>query len=289
MTTGQIMPTDSDFEQIASDLRRHDRDRYLSTLFAPSRCRMGLLAVYGFNLEIARVRETTSEELIGHMRLQWWRDRLEDIFAGTPPKHPVAEPLAWAVQEFGLDRALFDGLIDGRVADLIDTPSDTLDGLVGYAESTASPVMVLALQILGQKTDQTSEAARHAGIAQALVGILRAVPFVLRARRFQLPVDLCRDAGLDLGRLYDRGPVGQEVELAAVVSRVADRARTALVAGRACGVSRRALPAFMPARLAARDIGRLRKADWNPFDDQVLRPDGLRPLILLGAAIRGKF
>src|SRR5262249_12311555 len=37
---------------VASLLRRHDRDRYLTALFAPGERREGLMALYAFNYEV---------------------------------------------------------------------------------------------------------------------------------------------------------------------------------------------------------------------------------------------
>jgi len=58
-------------------VRAADRDRFLTTLFAPAEHRPALLALYAFNLEVARVREIVHEPLAGEIRLQWWNDVLE--------------------------------------------------------------------------------------------------------------------------------------------------------------------------------------------------------------------
>jgi len=42
-------------------VRRHDRDRFQTVLFAPAARREALFALYAFNYEIARVRERISE------------------------------------------------------------------------------------------------------------------------------------------------------------------------------------------------------------------------------------
>ena len=50
---------------IAYLLRRYDRDRYLLSLFVPAAARASVQAIYAFNYEIARIRETVSEPLLG--------------------------------------------------------------------------------------------------------------------------------------------------------------------------------------------------------------------------------
>ena len=65
---------------LAATLRQHDRDRYLTTLFAPSDRRGALIALYSFNFEVAKTREVVREPLLGRIRLQWWRDAIDEIY-----------------------------------------------------------------------------------------------------------------------------------------------------------------------------------------------------------------
>src|SRR5436309_9863777 len=105
----------ADETSLSALVRRHDRDRYQTALFAPAERREALLALYAFNYEIARVRETVSEPMLGQIRLQWWREVLDAAYAGAPPRqHPVVVPLAAAIREFELSRGYFDRLIDSR-------------------------------------------------------------------------------------------------------------------------------------------------------------------------------
>ena len=80
----------------ARHVRAQDRDRYLTALFAPGERREDLFALYAFNLEVAKTAEVVSETMIGRVRLQWWRDCLEETYAGRPRHHAVAGPLAKA-------------------------------------------------------------------------------------------------------------------------------------------------------------------------------------------------
>ena len=132
------MSTVDSQKYIAQQVRAHDYDRYFATLFCPAECRLPLLALYAFNIEIATVRETVSEPLIGHMRLQWWRDTIGAVYDGQPPGHPVATALADAVTSCELTRELFYRMIDGREFDLSDEPRDELTVLESYTDATSS-------------------------------------------------------------------------------------------------------------------------------------------------------
>src|SRR5947209_11426724 len=116
---------------VAALVRRHDLDRYQTALFAPAGRREALLALYAFNYEIARVRETVTQPMLGQIRLQWWREVLDTAYAGAPPRnHPVAIALTTAIREFGLTRELFDRLVDTRERDLVNDPPASLAALL---------------------------------------------------------------------------------------------------------------------------------------------------------------
>ena len=112
-------------------VRRHDRDRYQTALFAPADRREALFALYAFNYEIARVRESVTQPMLGQIRLQWWREIVAAAFEGGPPRaHYVAGPLAAVITSFGLTRGHFDRMIDTREEDLADA-SRKLQALAG--------------------------------------------------------------------------------------------------------------------------------------------------------------
>ncbi len=258
----------------ADQVRRFDRDRYLTCLFAPAARREDLFAIYAFNLEVARTAEVVSEALLGHMRLQWWREAIDDIYAGRPARHEVVAPLAEAIGRRGLGRGHFDRLIEARAFDLEGAAPENLAALEDYAEATSAGLVFLALEVLGVRAPEAEAAGSDVGIAWALAGLLRAVPFHAAARRLYLPRDLGAVAGLDEGALFELRP---SPALGVVVAQVAERAAARLRAARAlrAGVPRPALPALLPATLASRALANLEKARYDPFDASVqARPPG---------------
>jgi phytoene synthase len=143
----------------AEQVRRQDHDRYVTVLFAPADRREDLLALYAFNLEIAKTAEVVSEDLLGRMRLQWWRECLDEVYAGRPRRHAVVEPLAAAVRRHVLDRPCFERLIDAREDDLSAEPPADLAALESYAEGTSASLVHLGLQILGVPADSGAASA----------------------------------------------------------------------------------------------------------------------------------
>ncbi|HEX7006379.1 MAG TPA: phytoene/squalene synthase family protein [Alphaproteobacteria bacterium] len=268
-------------------VRRYDHDRYLTALFAPADRREALFALYAFNHEIAKTRETVSEPLLGRIRLQWWREAVADIYAGRTRRHEVVEPLARAVDAYDLPRMPFDRLIDARELDLADAPPATLEALDAYAEATGGGVVELALHALGAADPAALTAGREVGIAWALTGLARAVPFHARARRQYLPEAVMAAARADSRDLFALRPTAP---LAEAVRSIADAARRHLAAARAVpGVPKGALPALLPATLAGLYLERLERIGHDvvrrPVDIVVPR----RHLSLIRAAWRGRF
>src|SRR5947209_17487808 len=90
---------------VAALVRRHDHDRYQTVLFAPADRREALFALYAFNYEIARVRESVTQPMLGQIRLQWWREVIEAAYGGaTPRPHELAVPLAAVIRQSRLTR-----------------------------------------------------------------------------------------------------------------------------------------------------------------------------------------
>src|SRR5271155_161936 len=132
---------------VAAMVRRHDRNRFQTALFAPAARREALFALYAFNYEIARVREAVTQPMLGHIRLEWWRENIAAAFAnGGVRRHPVVEALTVAIRERGLTRVHFARLINAREADFDEDPPASLSALEAYAEGTSSQLVYLALE-----------------------------------------------------------------------------------------------------------------------------------------------
>jgi NADH dehydrogenase [ubiquinone] 1 alpha subcomplex assembly factor 6 len=271
---------------VAALVRRHDRDRYQTALFAPAARREALFALYAFNYEIARVRESVTQPMLGQIRLQWWRENIAAAFEGGRVRHhPVIEPLAAMIWEFGLTRDHFDRLIDARETDLADEPPASLSALENYAEESSSRLIYLALEILEARCPAATEAGLHIGIAYSLTGSLRAVPFHARTGRQFIPADIAARNGLsEQGYRPSPGLRSATAELAAAASR-----RLGLARAHRAKVPRWALPALLPAVVAQRSLLRLKRAAYNPFDPALAVPDPLQSWRLATAVLLNRF
>lgn len=254
---------------LADLLRRHDRDRYLLGLFAPSDRRVAVMALYAFNYEIAKTREVVSEALLGRIRLQWWREALDEAYGhGAVRAHEVMTPLAEAIRKYRLGRAHFDAMIAARERELEDEPLPTLAALEEYCAATAGRLQQLVLEALDVRDPAAAEVAREVGIAYALAGLIRAIPFHARRRRLFIPADIAAEAKLDRAAVFE---LAASPALAAAVQRLALAGREHLASAR----SRRealpgaALPALLPARIAAGYLRDIEAVRGNVFDPRL--------------------
>jgi len=246
-------------------VRAHDPDRFLTAIFASPDRREDLFALYAFNYEVARVREVVSDAMIGQIRLQWWRDALDEIALGRDPRqHEVVTPLAAAIRRHKLPMATFERLLDARELDLDDQPPPNLASLGQYLDGAAGGLFELALAILGVGHEAAHDAAHAAGTGVGLAGLLRALPFHAGANRIYMPADLLARHGVEREALV-AGKSSPGVK--ALAAEVADHARQHLAAASASArnLPRAALPALLGVPLARGWLDQIARAGHDPF------------------------
>jgi len=161
--------TEDDLDQL---IRRVDPDRWLTSRFIADRgARADVLALYAFDHELARARRAASTQLLAEIRLTWWREVLEQIFAGEPiRRHPVAEALGEAVRRHNLPREPLEAMIDGQIEALGETTLDHAAAL-GWADAVEGSLASLAATALDPSSP--AQAAAPAGRAWGLALLLR--------------------------------------------------------------------------------------------------------------------
>ena len=98
-------------------VRKVDEDRWISSRYAPAAERRALTALYALAYELARVRLAVSEEGLGLIRYQWWREALAELEAGKPAReHDVCLALAEVTAAGRLKIGALQRLVDGYQA-----------------------------------------------------------------------------------------------------------------------------------------------------------------------------
>ena len=166
----------------AEIVRRGDPDRFLAVMAAPARIRERLFPVYAFNVEVARAPWAAPQEGLAEIRLQWWRDALDEIAAGgSVRRHEVAVPLSRLLDA---DSArLLGEIAAARRWDVQKEPFADAEQLRDYLSKTSGNLLVAAAAMLGGAPEAV---LRPAGQAQGAANWLRAIPALRRSGRFPL-------------------------------------------------------------------------------------------------------
>ena len=197
------------FDFASEALRTSDRDRYIATLVLPAEQRPAITALYAFNADVAAIRERVSGPQPGEIRLQWWNDALTGQGHGAVRQNPLADALLDTIERYDLPVGTFQRLIGARRFDLYDDPMPDLESFEGYAGETASTLFQLSAMVLngGQPVEQ-GDAAGHLGVAQAMIGHLRAFGHVSAQGRNMLPWSILEANGVRESEIF----AGQESE-----------------------------------------------------------------------------
>ncbi|MGK7754725.1 MULTISPECIES: squalene/phytoene synthase family protein [unclassified Roseovarius] len=176
------MVLDPDIMACAGLVQRGDPERFAATMAAPVSAREKLFPLYAFNVEVSRAPWVTQESMIAEMRLQWWRDVLEEIRTGTEVRrHEVATPLA-AVLTSDLAGRL-DTLVEARRWDIYRDPFEDMSAFRAHLTNTSGLLLLAAAWTLG---DAPEDPILKAGYAQGVANWLRAVPELERQGRVPL-------------------------------------------------------------------------------------------------------
>ena len=119
----------------------------------------GAAAIYAFAMELRRIPAAVSEPPLGEIRLQWWRDALDEIIDGkTPRAHPVVATLARsgvfdASNNGAAQRARAERAIDARARPLYDSHFKTPVDLKSFFDEAEGPIAAMAFVHAGGSED----------------------------------------------------------------------------------------------------------------------------------------
>ncbi|MBW8743302.1 MAG: squalene/phytoene synthase family protein [Sphingomonas sp.] len=100
-----------------------DPERALAVAHAPAPVRSALAALFALDERFGAIVASTSEPMIGLMRLAWWREALEKLDQHPAPAEPLLKLLADLVLPHGVTGTALAAIEDGWAA-LIDGEPD---------------------------------------------------------------------------------------------------------------------------------------------------------------------
>jgi phytoene synthase len=234
-----------DIAYLTALVRKTDRVRYYSTLFARQEIRSDLLALYGFAAEIARIPDQVTEPRLGEIRLRWWRDALT---GGSEFSRASDSPALRAISSVVSRRSFaIEGLvalIDAGNTDLYSDPPAGMADIETYFDQTQGTIFRLAAAICGAGPE-LEHAARQAGIAYGLARRLSVTAADHARNRTIFPSDLLNVERLTAADVFATESPDRLTNVAAALAQLARHhlriARDALAAA-----PRAIMPAFLP-------------------------------------------
>ncbi|THG15778.1 hypothetical protein TEA_029014 [Camellia sinensis var. sinensis] len=137
------------FSYCVQQIRNYDYHHYLCLLELPPNMRKAAFALHAFNVETARAMDIASDPKIGLMRLLWWREAIDKIFANKLIEHPTAQALSSVIYEYKINKGWLTRSIEARINDakreVIEIP-ETIEELEWYAKDTVSTILYMTLQ-----------------------------------------------------------------------------------------------------------------------------------------------
>ncbi|SFS12410.1 squalene/phytoene synthase family protein [Yoonia litorea] len=241
------------FEACAALVEKADPLRFRVAMAAPVPARQILFPLYAFNVEVARAPWVTQEAMIAEMRLQWWRDALEEIGqGGTVRRHEVVDALAGVLDAEGA--ACLDGLVAARRWDIYKDAFEDQSHFEEYIDATSGNLMWTGARLLGEADEAV---VRDHAYGVGVANMFQAIP-ALEAQGRKPLVDGSTDGVATLART-----ARERMDRAAKDHRSVSRdAAPALVAGYHARPVLRAVEAT-PSRVADDAL------DVNPAKDSL--------------------
>lgn len=236
-------------------------------------------ALRAFNIETARAMDVASDPKIGLMRLLWWQEAIDKIFANKSISHPTAQALSSVISENKINKSWLKRSVEARIHDAnreVTEIPESIEELEKYAEDTVSTLLYMTLQSGGIRSTAADHAASHIGKASGLLLLIRALPYhASRDHRFRyIPGKVAEKHGLlvkEGGRweiMMDsrEGLCDAVFEMASVASVHLSKARE--LAGT---VPVEARPVLLPAVPAQVMLDSLSKVEFDVFDPRLSR------------------
>ena len=223
-------------DDLDAQVKAADPDRWMATRFiADAQARADVVALYAFNHALARIAEQVTEPMMGHIRLAWWREAIDELFAGQEARaHPGVLAMQEPINRRAFAQADLDALIDARATDFDTETVTTETALYAHIDATASKLAAVAARRLdgASPPEAVVEAMRAWGLAglarngrlPAQWGpdeLARRVDGCLAASRVSLkalpvaafPAVAYAAFARDYARGRERGPLGKQLKL----------------------------------------------------------------------------
>jgi len=158
---------------------------FAASRLLPMRVRAASVALYAF-CRVADDMVDQGGDVNANLALL--RQRLDQIYDGSPTPAVEDQALTLVVQQYQLPRLFLDALLEGFEWDALGRRYQTLEDLQSYAARVAGTVGAMMSWIMGIKSPATLARACELGVAMQLTNIARDVGEDARNGRIYIPL-----------------------------------------------------------------------------------------------------
>jgi squalene synthase HpnC len=171
--------------------RSHYENFHVASWLLPRRLRPHFYAVYAYCRWADDLADETGEVARGLALLEWWREQLDECFAGRA-RHPVFVALAETARQCGVPRQPFADLLDAFRQDQTVTRYETITDVLDYCRRSADPVGRIVLYLGGAHDERRAALADQICTGLQLANFCQDVAADWDRGRVYLPLDACR-------------------------------------------------------------------------------------------------
>ena len=140
-----------------------DPERTLAVAHAPVPARAALTTLFALDERLGQIVATTTEPMIGLMRLTWWREALEKLDHTPAPAEPLLRDIATHILPTGVLGATLGAIEDGWAA-LLDE-DDPAKAAARHGRERGRWLFLAAAAILDAKDDRLRAAGEGWALA----------------------------------------------------------------------------------------------------------------------------
>ncbi|KQM64997.1 hypothetical protein ASE75_08045 [Sphingomonas sp. Leaf17] len=123
-------------------------ERGLALGYAPDAAQPGLAALLALDTTLGGIVRSTSQPLVGQMRLTWWHDALAALATAPPPAEPVLQGIATHVVPAGVAGTDLAVMIDAWEV-LLDDPSPDDAAIALFGQRRGGVLFAAAATVCG--------------------------------------------------------------------------------------------------------------------------------------------
>jgi NADH dehydrogenase [ubiquinone] 1 alpha subcomplex assembly factor 6 len=274
----------------AQDVKNNDHDQFLCCLFAPENVRESIFALHVFYIETARIRSLVNEPHLGLIRLQWWRDLVEDALKGKQDgsENGTHKEIIASLKNSPIPADLFEIYFSARSFDMEDRAPNDVAELLNYCEKTGGSLAQMKAICLGATNENSLKAAECVGTAMTLCDIVRTLPYQARTGRTKLPKKFALTRNLNMIDFFE---FKNSEALNQCVSDLVTQIRQKIKQARDLRqMSEECVRPVMFATIAMEDyLKRLEKVSFDPFNPHIGGGRLSKQMKLAYYAWRGKY